>query len=95
MKLREIRVRTGLGLCFGFLGFKEDEWKWKLLVEKVCWPGKSVNVTWSSPAVGGKGVRKFCEFCDPRTWGGQREICLHGWSLVMLEQVGKRDGSWN
>lgn len=37
--------------------------------------------------MGGKGVRAVAwEFCDPRTWGEQREICLHGWSLVMLEQ---------
>lgn len=72
MKLYEIRVRTGLGLCFVFLRFKEDEWNWKLLVEKVCWPGKSVNVTWSSLAVGGKGVRAVpWEFFDPGTWGGK------------------------
>lgn len=49
-----------------------------------------------SPAVGGKGVRAAAwESFDQRTWEGQREIYLHGWAVVMLEQVAKRDGNWN
>lgn len=80
VKFYEIRVRSGLGLhVFWLPRFKEDEWKWELVVEKVCWPGKSVNVTWSSPAVGRKGVRAAAwESFDQRTWEGQREMCLHG-----------------
>lgn len=97
VKLYEIRVRFGLGLhVFWLLRFKEEEWKLRLVVKKVCWPGKSANVTWSSPAVGEKGARAAAwESFDQRTWERQSEICLHGWAVVMLEQVGKRDGNWN
>lgn len=46
VKLHEIRVRSGLGLhVVWLLRLKEEEWKWKLVVEKVCWPGNSANVT--------------------------------------------------
>lgn len=77
-------------MCFGFLGFREDEWKWKVVVEKVCWPEKMVDVTWSSAAEGGKGVRAAAwGSSDQRTWEGQRESCLHGWIVVMLEWVEK------
>lgn len=46
--------------------------------------------------MGGKGFRAAAwESFDQRTLEGQREICLHGWSVVMLEQLGKGDDNWN
>lgn len=47
-------------------------------------------------AVLGKGVRAAaCESFEQRTWEGQREICLNGWCVLMLEQVEKCHGNWN
>lgn len=52
-----------------------------------------MNVTRSSLAVEGKGVRAVAENSLTQEHGGAKGE--RTWSVVMLEQVGKRDGSWS
>lgn len=81
MKLYEIRVTAGLGLDVVWLPWiPGGSMEMEIGEEKVCWAGKSADVTWSSPGVGGKGVGAAAwESLDQRTWEGKgRPACRDG-----------------
>lgn len=71
-------------LCFGVLGFREDEWEWKWAIEKVCWDREVERCPMRSlAAVLGKSVTAAaCKSFDRRTWEGQRGPCCNGWCVM-------------